>query len=404
MGMRKSSKSGWCLGVAMRVLGCGALLGTAGCGADADGNAEALGLIEQDLNPPSGWRLWSVAPNNSGSTATFADSPGVCLATPDGVVIVGRDATTGRFRTLVNEWRLFSSPPWADFGTTTFASKPACTSLDEVRQSPPAPNNQIAVFGRGTDNKFYARTALVDTTVGDWPNDPPTQPAVKLHTHKISDVSYASAPGTTVAFGKLLVVGRRSDNNLISLHQNTLSTSTTTPYSNSNWQTAVSAPALPTSWVAAGDPVIANTVPFTGVAMVLTRASFGSSNRLYYIFWNGTSFQGPVSADTWERVPTGTTVVRSDPAVEVDLRTGMATVFIRGATTSGGMTTNANRIFEASGLGPNLWSAFSLVRQEDGDTFTASPAAVGNGNFEGQHMVVAKKSNNQFYWTTPVPF
>ena len=70
---------------------------------------------------------------------------------------------TGKFRTLVNEWRLFSNPPWADFGSTTYTSKPACTALDEVRQSPPAPNNQIAVLGRGTDNKFWARTALVDT-------------------------------------------------------------------------------------------------------------------------------------------------------------------------------------------------------------------------------------------------
>ena len=229
---------------------------------------------------------------------------------------------------------------------------------------------------------------------------------MKVHGHKISETLYASAPGTTVAYGKLLVVGRRTDNNRIALHQNTLSTSTTTPYNSGNWQSAVSAPALPATWTAAGDPAIANTVPFTGVVTLMTRATSGGSSRLYYIFWNGSSFQGPVTANTWERLPTGTTVVRSDPAVEVDLRVGLATVYIRGATNNGGVITDSNRIFEASGLGPNLWSAFSLVRPEDPDTFssTSSPAAVGNGNFEGQHWVVAKKSNNQFYWSTPVPF
>jgi hypothetical protein len=386
---------------AKRQLKCGvlaALLVALGCGAQGEDFSEDIDSKEENLQPPEGWRLWSVLPNNSGSTATFADNPGVCLATPDGVVIVGRDSTSNRFRTHTNQWRLSSSPAWADFGSTVFASKPACTALDEVRSPPPTPNNQFAVLGRSTDNKFYARTGLVDTTIGDWPNDPPTQPSVKVHGHKISDDLYASGPGVTVANGQLLVVGRRS-NNRIYLHRNTLSTSVTTPYSSSNWQSVLTVPNLPSPWVAAGDPVIANTVPFIGVVTLLTRATSAGSNRLYYIYWDGSVFWDGVTINAWARLPTGSVTVSSDPSIEVDLHVNQATVYFRGSSASAG----SNRIFQASGVG-NLWEAFGVVRPEENDAFTGAPAAVGNGNFEGQHLVVAKKSNNQFYFSTPVPF
>ena len=102
MSVTRGSGSEWRLGAVLldraRAAGCGAvlaallgtvLLGTVGCGAEADSSHEPLGSLEQPLQPANGWRLWSLAPNNAGSTATFADSPGVCLATPDGVVIVG---------------------------------------------------------------------------------------------------------------------------------------------------------------------------------------------------------------------------------------------------------------------------------------------------------------------------
>lgn len=361
------------------------------CGVSAEDSSE-VGKLGQYLNPPEGWRVWTVTPT---STQTFADGPTVCLATGEGVLIAGRDLTTNRYRTFVNQWRLNGSPAWADFGSSAFVSKPACSALDEVVEPAPALNNQFILMGRASDNKFYARTGLVDTTVGDWPNDPPTQPTVKIHTHKLSDDQYASAPAVTVSNGKVIVVGRRSDNRFYAL-QNTLASSTTAPYSPNGWGAAEPSDPLPSPWLPEGDPTIGNTKPFIGVVTVATRARHPLTGvmRIYYGYWDGSAFIEVSPGVKWAFVPTGGVVIASDPTLEVDLHVDLATLHFRSTD---------NRIYQSSGIA-NLWGTFTAVRTNEGDTFTGSPAAVGNGNFEGQHMVVAKKSNNRFYWSTPVPF
>jgi hypothetical protein len=414
MSTRNVSSTGWRCGLVSAVfamMGTMGMTGMIGCGELPDASEEEE-TVSSAINPPEGWRVWTTPPNNPGTTATFSDSPAVCLATTEGVAIIGRSSTSNRYRSLTNQWRAYTSPAWADVGTLTFNSKPACTALDQVSMSPPTPNKQIAVVGKrdtpgatSTHNKYYVRTMLVDTTQGEFAS-PVSQPTVKVNWTKLSDNVYASGPGTTVAMGQLMVVGRRS-NNRIYMYRNTLSSSTTDPYNSGNWQSPLQLPTLPSGWTAAGDPVIANTVPMIGVVTIMTRATSFGTNRLYYIYWDGTVFWDGVAINSWSQVPTGTTVVSSDPSLEVDVggttHANLATIFIRGATNNGGTITNSNRIFQASGIG-NLWENFTIVRSQDADTFTGTPAAVGSGNFEGWHWVVAKKTNNQFYYSTPVPF
>lgn len=387
-----------------------ASIAASACGGEA-WEADGDGAAEHDtksapLTLSQGWRPWSELPSNPGTTATFAGDPAVCLASREGMVVVGRDRSTNVYRTLAFRITRYSDDPtWKDVGVRTFASDPACTALDETRFSAPSErNNQIAVLGRNTsDNRFYAVAMQADEFQDvDDPccnPEPPDQPTALGVWGQIGQAAYASAPAATVAFGKLLVVGRRSDDRLY-LHRNTLA-SGDNPYDGQNWVPAISVPALPAGLRAVGDPTITNGTEINGQVWIMTRAvRSNGSYAFYYVFWNNQSFS------VWREFSNPSTYIYSDPALEVGSAPGSEwaiTLYYRGSGNDPGLT-GWNMIHQASTLDGTTFEPVSTIRPGEGDTFLSSPAAAGGGSFEGQHFVVAKKSNDRFYASAPVPF
>lgn len=383
-------------------------LAPSACGGEAAEWDDAAELVRASaaLTPPQGWRPWGELPSNPGTTATFAGDPAVCLASLQGVVVLGRDRTTNVYRSLAFRITRYSDDPvWQDIGTRTFASKPACTALDETRFSQPSErSNQIIVLGRNaSDNRFYAVPMQADEFQDvDDPccnPEPPDQPIPLDIWRQIGTAAYASAPAATVAFGKLLVVGRRSDNRLY-LHRNTLSAGDN-PYSSQNWVPAISVPSLPSGVGAVGDPTIANGTEINGEVWIMTRVTRSNgSNAFYYIFWNNQRFS------TWREFSNPSTYIYSDPALEIGSAPGnewALTLYYRGSRNDPALT-HWSMIHQTSTFDGTTFEPVAPVRPTEGDTFLSAPAAVGGATFEGQHYVVAKKSNDRFYASAPVPF
>src|SRR5688572_13535778 len=260
-----------------------AALGTSACGGEAAdaGTISELGSESAALQPPQGWRAWSALGSNPGTTATFAGDPAVCLASLQGAVILGRDHATNVYRSMAFRITRYSDDPvWQNIGTRTFNSKPACTALDETLSSLPSErSNQIIVLGRNSsDNRFYAVPMQADEVqeVEDpcCNPEPPDQPVALDVWRQIGTAAYASAPAATVAFGKLLVVGRRSDNRLYLL-RNTLA-SGDNPYNPANWATAITVPALSSSVTPFGDPAIANGTEINGQVWTMQKVTSSS--------------------------------------------------------------------------------------------------------------------------------
>jgi hypothetical protein len=260
---------------------------------------------------------------------------------------------------------------------------------------------------RANDNKLYARTMQADTTYAAL--SPVDQATTVTTWQTISNNDYASAPSTTVAFGKLLVVGRRSDNRLY-LHRNTLSTSTTSPYNPNGWSsTVLQVPALPSGWTAAGDPAITDVHPALDGVIIVTRATkTGQSDTLFQIYWQGNGngsyfWDSAGSENTWQFLPTGS-YVRSDPTLVSDnvIESGYVTVFVQGSQTA----TGTKNVYQGTGISW-MWAPFALIPNTSGVTLTADAPAAIVGDNERCYAAIAKGTKgsfvNQAFWTQP-PF
>ena len=395
----------------MSVALLGAVIGIAGGG--CGGGTPQQEQTTQTKSPiwfEGPWGAWAVAQPD---TEQLTGGIGACAIPNEGSVYVGRSASTNRIRIMVNKWRGYTSPAWADMGTVTqFASKPACTALDDnfIKYDPDhrTYSHQFAVVARANDNKIYARTMQADTT---FPSSIPVvvEPSTTVTTwHTISSSSnYASAPSATVAFGKLLVVGRRSDNRLY-LHRNTLG-SVSSPYNQNNWSsTVLTVPALPAGWTAAGDPAIADVHPAVDAIIIVTRATkAGQPDTLFQIYWqgNGTGsyfWDSAGSQDTWQFLPTGS-YVRSDPAIVADnyIQQGWVTVFVQGSQTA----TGTKNIYQGTGISW-MWSPFDFIPNTAGVTLTADAPAAVVGDGERCYTAVARGTQgttfvNQAFWSQP---
>jgi hypothetical protein len=381
-----------------RVLGLSAALAGLwslnSCGG-VEPTAEELGTSAQKVTAdPAGWRQWTPEPSNSGG---WTGGPALCEAlTPsgDGYVLVGRSATTNRYRIILRQFFTAATSPADISNLTTFNSKPACTSLDGIHTLDSSLwNYQIAVVGKNaSNNQFYIKTMKLDTEPA-FLGDPPTQPTTVVNWISIDGNQYASAPAAAVSQAALLVVGRRSDNRLY-LHQNHLFILTPIdPFHNSNWEAVRQLPQLPDGYTAAGDPAIADTLPLNGVVTIVTRATKAlAATRLYYNFFDSATgtFQ------SWAQIPISpaSVTVGSDPAFEVDLGLQLTTLYFRSGTNC---ASQPCRVFQSSGY-VNLWGPFTQIY--DGgpaaDTFTDTPAALGNLMLEGHHIVTARNSSGQF--------
>jgi hypothetical protein len=363
-----------------------ALLGT-GCGVELEApRDEGTIRTERQALMGGGWRDFLALPSQSGG---FAGDSAVCDAYTfqGGFVAFGRSAETGRFRMSITE-RLIPATAWADVGTQQFNAKPGCAPLDGVYDLPQSQwSYQKAIVGKSNfTNQYLIRiqklgpsSPIVPETIQNWTS--------------ISSSTYSSAPAVVLSThlisgprrGRLAVVGRRSNGRLY-VHLNELNDANPgQPFSNSNWQPAAQAPALPSGWSAQGDPAVVDGSIIWNAITIMTRATSGSQTRLYGIFWYGPTY----GFGSWVNMSTLTS--GADPAISW-WNYPLQTVFVRG---SGGA------IYEADGLGPGI-DPFTALVNDNNSGFVGAPSAAGNlTSWEGNHVVVARRSDNQFYWASP---
>jgi hypothetical protein len=391
------SPSWVCLKVHLHALLAMAAFGTAGCGTDPGVPIEKTATTTQALG--GNWRAFQQLPTQSGG---FNGSPAVCNAfnNAGAFVAFGRSTSTSRFRFSLSE-RIFPATAWADMGTQTFSSKPACAVLDDLYFNPPHCYKKVVV-GRAASGTWANRYLIRTMRILPGPTDPetnlplPATPEMMTNWNPIGTDTWSTAPAAAVGGGALTVCGRKSDNRVWCKASLLDPEDSDFPYTGS-WLAAVQAPALPSPWAAQGDPAIANTEPWLATMTVAVRAtrSFPSQTRLFSISFDPDSgtFGG------WWQFPTGTLGISSDPAMDVDKTRGWfdgATIFFRGTD---------NRIYEASGTANLGWSPFSAINAAN-DTNTGwsgPPGAAGSlDGWEGFHAVVAPK-NGQFHVSSPCP-
>jgi hypothetical protein len=338
-------------------------LGT-GCAEVSGGEAETVAATDAAV-AASNWFGWQVVGTNANG---FEGSPAVAMAGPDEAVLVGRDKVTNRFRVTVA-----ISVGWSDLGTKTFIAKPAVAALDGFFGTPEFLRSyQFAVVGIASDNQYHIRIGQLQRTTS--PTSNPTLVPGRDWT-VIPNSTYASPPAVTVHSGSLIVLGRKSNNTLV-LHNSVLAITMQSDFFTNVWGATAAVPALPSGWVAQGDPAIASLGDANSRVIIVTRAVNNGQKRLYANPWDRTSFFG------WVSIPLTGVDLSGEPAVEYGLTLNKATVYVKGSD---------SRIYQSSGLNSS-WEAFTPLGNE---TFASNPAAVGSlGSV--QHLVVAGKSNNQF--------
>lgn len=360
--------------------------------ASTDGGSEqALGTQSQALYNAS-WRVWDALPSNPNG---FDGSPALCSAETatdtgssngGGWALVGQDEGSGRYRLMLYQ---FFTPytDWADLGDRSFSSSPAIANLDGHHSRPLSQwNNQVAVAGRsGWGNRYFIKILKLDneTQLLDPPppgsnqtHEQPEHPTTVMDWTMLDTSAFASSPALAVNYDALLLVGRRS-NNRIDLYRNVLDIGDTqAPYDHANWTLVRTLPDLPGGWTAEVDPAISADNTW-GYSYVATRARSATGSRtVFYALVSGSWV-----SQWWQVGPVGAGV-GSGPALEVD-HEGVVTMYIR--------DTNDN-IYQASTSG----GPFQIIHA---DTFVRAPTAMGNSPLEGSHVVVAKKSDGQFWFS-----
>jgi hypothetical protein len=343
-----------------------AFLGTACSGVDGS-EVETVGAAEAAISA-SGWGLWQATTTNANG---FEGSPGASLNAPNGGVLIGRDKITNRFR--VSAFRQGPFAAWSDFGTKTFIAKPAVAALDGFYGTPQFLwSNQLAVVGVASDSQYYIRIGQLDTTEG-FTSNPTLVPGHDWTV--IPNSTYASPPAATVYSGTLVVAGRKSNNTLF-LHSSVLAITMQANFFTNVWSAPVAVPALPSGWVAQGDPALAAMGDTNSRIMIVTRAVNNGQKRLYANTWDRTTFFG------WVSIPLTGVNLSGEPAAEYAPTLNKVTVYVKGAD---------SKIYQSSGLNSS-WEAFTAIGS---NTFASNPAAVGGGS-GNHHMAFAGLPSSQF--------
>jgi hypothetical protein len=339
------------------------------------------------------WRPFDALPTQSGG---FTGSPAICdsRTTMGGIVVVGRRATgfgtANRFRFSLRD-RIYAATNWADIGTRTFNSKPACAVLDEFHQLPMNQCNfQKAIIGRSSLNRYFIQILKAAPGGVDENNIPlPTITSLVLSDWlQIGTNTYDSAPAATVAFHTFYLVGRRGTR--LFLRANPLNTSDpNNPYNHAGWGSEMQSPALPSGWTMAGDPAIVNSSPYTHTLHFAVRGTSGAQTRIFMTNWNG------AWAASWSQLSVTNVAAGSDPALDVSFDwLNAQTVYIRGTD---------NRIYQSSSFFTD--NPFEAIQaQLNSNTgMSGSPAAIGwMDAWEGDHAVVGVK-NGQFVVSSNCP-
>jgi hypothetical protein len=197
--------------------------------------------------------------------------------------------------------------------------------------------------------------------------------------------------------GKLLVLGRKSDNQLMMRSYPLNLGNQGDPTAFGGPWTTTNLPILPSGWGAIGDPAMIH-APLPAAAMIVVRAGNNITTHLFRTTTtNGTSFSA------WTEIPTtaigASNTIVSDPSIELSRDRSLSafryTVYVRAQD---------GKVWQSS-TNPGTTTFQSFVKIPWSDTLAEGPFAIG-GNLGGDsaHVVFAKKpGSNNLYMTASVP-
>jgi hypothetical protein len=344
---------------ALRAAVAGFCAGAVGCSAGTSAEAgpgdhtetRALSLQSDD------WEAW----RRTTATANITNSPAICSNRKGFFVTVQHASPDSRF--YVKTWFFVENPEWKQFGTRQFASPPTCA----MQYPYPSNDPKLLLAGKSTDNRIYVvegELPEADSQVApnpDW-TGPWTQVSAATYTGSTSGRPALASSGSRVVLTYVNV------NRLYAFHR-------ALPFAHS-WTGPVAAPAFPTDVSSTGIPAITYMAGSTNKFVIMVQGRVGATGGLYWIYFNGTAFQG-----SWARafVPLA---VESDPALEYDPEWGALTVYFQ----------SGNAILQTSVHTPGEIGVypFEPIANPSGAVIYGSPRAVFGGGIEGLRAAIVK--------------
>ncbi|HTV22562.1 MAG TPA: hypothetical protein VMG12_27930 [Polyangiaceae bacterium] len=354
-------------GAALFAAATALLAGAAGCSGAEPVEADEFATRTGDLAADQ-WKNWSAG--------LFADTdlmsdPALCNVGNSLAFFLVAQNTDSLY--YLRSFGRFPNPSWKRFGARIlFDSAPTCTSQTLL----PSTDDKFILAGRSTDGKIYALEGVQPAVTGPTPANPDWTGGWM----PVSNTVYAGNDGKpalssdgsriVLAFEKNRTVGGSTISNVL-VHTQTL------PYASNKWNaTPIMSPDIPVR--VSGIPAITYMSGTTNEFVIMVRGS-SSSGPLYWIYFNGTTFEG-----SWANVPIGE--VSSDPSLEYHHAQGALTLYFR----------RRNEIMQTSVPTPDWIGGYPIeaITKHENEVFSGSPRAMTPAGIEGTRSVIVRGYND----------
>jgi hypothetical protein len=346
-------------------LGAAALLvSAAGCSSYDASEDPQLDTVSDDLREGA-WKPWF-----TGLFATTDLNSDVSLCNVRNNLAYFLVAQTTASQYQVRSFGRIANPSWSTISTRTFNSAPTCTP----ERFPGTTDGRFLVAGRNSaDGRIYVAQGLQGPNPAG--SGTPPNPTFTIGFTQINTTSFTGSNGhPALATSNSRVALAYKNGNRVSVHRQTL------PYSASNWGAAINSPLLPTGVTAAGVPAIVFMSGSFNKFVVMSRGTSGGVDGLYWIFFNGNTFEG-----TWTQAFTPVTV-SSDPTLEYDRSFNALTLYFR----------SGNEVLQTSVTQPGEFGIRTYVGIPNlsNASLRGAPRAAWPAGIEGTHTVVIRGAND----------
>lgn len=346
--------------VAMLVVAGGAAVGCAAEADGTDGDFAAVDSLSQGMHSEY-WRQWGGG--NTADTQINSD-PTIC-ANKTGDSLIAVRNSDGKY--YVKRRTIIGSTSWKKFGDKQFASSVSCTM-----QTPyPGTSNLFLLAGKGVDNRLYVLEGTLPPSQSSTP--PPPEANWTGAWAEVSATTYATNALPALASNRNRIALVFVNGNRVRAHHQML------PYASNKWNaTPVQSPTFPAGVTVSGVPAITYLGGTVNKFAVMVRGVAEGTAGLYWIYYNGTSFEG-----TWIKafVPYR---VDSDAAMEWDHHFNALTVYFR----------SGNSVLQTSVTNPGeigAWAFWPIPHSTSNTTIHGAPRVVyGGGAAESNRVAVVR--------------
>jgi hypothetical protein len=379
---------------------------------DNNGNVSSDGswVWADPFNGPDSWT--PAVPQGGGADITHTSSPAVCgaIAQPglvsERLAIISVDSAS-HYRTI----ELYApgapefSTSWGNYGTKTFASKPACVMRENEsgQNNPDAPGFVLAGRGSATGDHYLYASRGIFTALGTFTPPVPLEAWARVDSNNKYDVNGSpsvATDGVNAVGSNLVMVVMGDDNRTIYAYVRSL------PYTSHSWSARITGPLLPTGTTAVSAPSIDFIQGFVYIFHIVVRATTNGQTKLYetYFVADGSGLGGHFSdikvhpPGFWAALPV-TGPISGDPVISYSPNLALYQ-----------QTMNAETLFFTSGTQIKQTSGFAsstplgtlpvLAIQNMGiPSVTSSPGVVADPGLERNSVAaVFARHNSQLFF------